>query len=205
MIETAGDRAFVVRLGDGIDPALGGRVLALLAHLDATRPAGVVDIVPGYASVLVIHEADPDEIRRWLEDAGEPPAAAPTPRRIEIPVVYDGPDLAALAHEKGLRVDEVIALHTAPAYRCYMLGFRPGFPFLGGLDDRLVAPRLSTPRVRVPAGSVGIGGRQTGVYPVASPGGWRLIGRTTTRLFDPERPDPFLVHPGDAVVFVPTL
>jgi inhibitor of KinA len=124
---------------------------------------------------------------------------------VEIPVLYDpevAPDLQALAEEKGLTVEALVALHTAPDYRCYLLGFRPGFPFLGGLDPRLVAARLPSPRPRVPAGSIGIGGRQTGVYPVDSPGGWRLIGRTPLPLFDPARADPFLVYAGDTVRFV---
>jgi inhibitor of KinA len=203
IVAPAGDQAFVVRLGDRIDPALGDQVLALLHRLDAERPPGVVDVVPGYASILVIHDGHPDEVRRWLSAAlaTSDVAEAPAPRRVELPVVYDGPDLPALAEEQALSVEEVIALHSAPVYRCYLLGFRPGFPFLGGLDPRLAAPRLATPRVRVPAGSVGIGGRQTGVYPVDSPGGWRLIGRTDARLFDPGRADPFLVHAGDTVVF----
>jgi inhibitor of KinA len=124
---------------------------------------------------------------------------------VEIPVLYDplvAPDLEALAAEKGLSVHDLAAAHASGVYWCALLGFRPGFPFLGGLDRRLHAARLATPRVRVAAGSVGIGGQQTGVYPVESPGGWRLIGRTPVRLFTPEHADPFLVHPGDAVRFV---
>jgi inhibitor of KinA len=207
-IAAAGDQALMVRFGDRIDPALGDRVLAALTGLDRDRPAGVVDVVPGYASLLVIYDpgrADPDEVRRWLGEALErsEALAAPEPRRLEIPVLYDGPDLPALAADKGLTPEALVALHAAPVYRCYLLGFRPGFPFLGGLDPRLAADRLTTPRLRVAAGSVGIGGRQTGIYPVASPGGWRLIGRTPVRIYDPDRPEPFLIRAGDSIRFSP--
>jgi inhibitor of KinA len=207
VIVAQGDQALVVRLGERIDPGIGDRVLGVLARLDGERPGGVVDVVPGYASVMVIYDsagADRGEVWRWLEEASESGEVVRLPRRrVEIPVAYDGPDLEGLASEKGMAVEEVVALHSGVEYRCYMLGFRPGFPFLGGMDARLAAPRLSTPRVRVPAGSVGIGGRQTGVYPVDSPGGWRLIGRTEVRLFDAQRADPFLVSAGDVVVFRP--
>jgi inhibitor of KinA len=208
-IEPVGDQAFSLRLGEEKEP---DRVLAALACLDSDRPAGVTDVVPGYASLLVIYDAgraDPGEVRAWVAAAAAAmdtgPGAAPARRRVEIPVLYDpavAPDLEALAREKDLSIDALVALHTAPTYRCHLLGFRPGFPYLGGLDPRLVTARLDTPRVRIPAGSVGIGGAQTGVYPVDSPGGWRIIGRTPLRLFDPARADPFLVQAGDAVAFV---
>lgn len=208
-VDPAGEGGYYVRLGEGLDPALADRVMGLCGALDQRRPAAVLDVVPGIGCVLVLvrPEADPAPVRAFIDAAlAAAPARPPRrPREVEIPVAYDptvAPDLAPLAAEKGISVDELIALHTAPAYRCLCLGFRPGFPFLGGLDERLSAARLPTPRVRVPAGSVGIGGRQTGVYPVDSPGGWRIIGRTPAVLFDPARADPFLVHPGDTVRFV---
>jgi inhibitor of KinA len=145
-------------------------------------------------------------VRAWIERTIDVEPAPLAARTIELPVCYDpalAPDLEPLAAEKGLTVEALAALHVAPAYRCHLLGFRPGFPFLGGLDERLVAARLASPRSRVPAGSVGIGGRQTGVYPVDSPGGWRLIGRTPLRLFDPARAEPFLIRAGDTVRFAP--
>jgi inhibitor of KinA len=208
MITAAGDQAFEVRLGAGVDPDTSARVLATTERLLAAPLPAVTDVVPGYASLLVIYDplrVEPAEVSAWITSALEGPAPAPRGREREIPVLYDpelAPDLAPLAAEKGLAVDELIALHTAPTYRCYLLGFRPGFPFLRGLDPRLAAPRLPTPRVRVPTGAVGIGGEQTGVYPVESPGGWRLIGRTPLRLFDVARPEPFLVQAGDSVRFV---
>lgn len=208
-ITALGDQALSVALGDQADAATGARVLAAVERLLAGRPAGVTDVVPGYTSLLVIHDplrVRPDEVRAWLAGAlAGPAAAAPPGRAVELPVLYDpgvAPDLEPLAAEKGLSPAALIALHTATDYRCALLGFRPGFPFLAGLDARLHAARLPTPRPRVPAGSVGIGGAQTGVYPVDSPGGWRLIGRTPLRLFDTTRAEPFLVRPGDRVRFV---
>jgi inhibitor of KinA len=207
-IEPCGDQAFTVRFGGGADPAVSARVLGISERLAAAPLPGVLDVVPGYDVLLVAYDplrVAPDAVRVWLAAALESTPVPVSARRVEIPVVYDpalAPDLEPLAAEKGLTVAELIALHTAPEYRCYLLGFRPGFPFLRGLDPRLVAPRLASPRLRVPAGAVGIGGAQTGVYPVESPGGWRLIGRTPARLFDPARAQPFLVRPGDTVRFV---
>jgi inhibitor of KinA len=207
-ITPAGDQAFSVSFGDGVDPDTSARVLGAAERLCAAPLAGVLDVVPGYDTLLVAYDplsVAAAEVRGWIARTIEGEAALVSGRRVEIPVVYHpsvAPDLEALAAEKGLTVGELIGLHTAPDYRCYLLGFRPGFPFLGGLDPRLHAARLPSPRLRVPAGSVGIGGRQTGVYPVDSPGGWRLIGRTSLRLFDPDRAEPFLVRAGDTVRFV---
>jgi inhibitor of KinA len=209
IVAPAGDQAFTVAFGAPLDPQAGARALAATERLVTALPAGITDVVPGYASLLVAYDPlriAPDEVERWLTSSIDEAIAVLPGRALEIPVLYDpqvAPDLQALADEKGLSIEALAALHAAPLYRCQLLGFRPGFPFLGGLDDRLVAARLPTPRPRVPAGSVGIGGRQTGVYPVDSPGGWRLIGRTPLRLFDPARPEPFLVHAGDSVRFVP--
>jgi len=205
----AGDQAFTVAFGAGVDAQTSARVLAAAEQLAASRPAGVTDVVPGYDHLLVAYDplaVEPGDVQAWIAARIEVEAAPLAGRAVEIPVCYDpalAPDLEALAAEKGLTVEALAALHAAPAYRCYLLGFRPGFPFLGGLDDRLAAARLPSPRLRVPAGSVGIGGRQTGVYPVDSPGGWRLIGRTPLRLFDPARAEPFLIRAGDTVCFSP--
>jgi inhibitor of KinA len=211
LISPLGDQAFRVQFAaaEEIDRGRGEEVLAAVGRLDAGRPPGVIDVVPGYASLLVIYDpmqADPAEVEAWLAErvAAAAPGPAPAGRRIEIPVFYDplvAADLEELATDKRLTVAELIALHSGVNYRCFLLGFRPGFPFLGGLDARLFAARLATPRLRVPAGSVAIGGQQTGIYPVASPGGWRVIGRTPLRLFDSGRADPFLVQAGDEVVF----
>ncbi|MGH7429920.1 MAG: 5-oxoprolinase subunit PxpB, partial [Candidatus Methylomirabilaceae bacterium] len=202
----------VVELGDRIDPAVNQRVRALALAVERAGLAGVREAVPTYRSLAVYY--DPLKIERgaiqrrideFLGSAqrGEIEEQA---RIVEIPTIYGGeygPDLAFLAQHAGLQEDEVIRLHAEPLYHVYMLGFAGGFPYLGGLSGRLAVPRLSTPRLRVPAGSVGIGGMQTGVYPVESPGGWRIIGRTFLRLFDPGRQPPALVLPGHKVRFVP--
>jgi inhibitor of KinA len=212
-VTAAGDQGFVVRFGETIHPAINETVLDAVHWLETERPAGVLDVVPGYAALLVVHDpgySDPAAVRSWISDrlsdgANRRAPARPRTRRVEIPVLYDAsvaPDLEPLAAMKGLSVQGLVELHTGATYRCYLLGFRPGFPFLGGLADRLHTPRLASPRMRVPAGSVGIGGPQTGIYPVASPGGWRIIGRTPLRLFEPGRVDPFLVRHGDDVTFV---
>ncbi len=203
----AGDQGLVVRLGEGMGASLSEVVTAALARLDVDRPAGVIDVVPGYASLLVIHDPTAaDDVRGWAAERLALTGPVPTAgREVVIPVLYDpavAPDLEALAAEKQISVETLVELHGAATYQCHLVGFRPGFPFLAGLDPALWTPRLGTPRLRVPAGSVAIGGRQTGVYPVESPGGWRIIGRTPLRLFEPSRPDPFLVHRGDRVRFV---
>lgn len=210
-IVPAGDRALLVQLGDRIDPALHDRVLRLYASLQAEPPPGVEEVVPGYASVLVYYDplatrpaALAGQLRRRLEAL--PALPLPPAALVELPVCYGGefgPDLPEVARRTGLAPEEVVRRHAAPTYRVYCLGFLPGFAYLGGLDPLLAVPRRDTPRVRVPAGAVGIGGRQTGVYPVASPGGWHLIGRTPARLYLPERTPPCLLRPGDRVRFVP--
>lgn len=214
-VQPLGDQSFQIvwdQPGPGslIDPATRARAMA--EWLLRQRPPGVRDAVPGPSTVVVWFEpleVDADQVQSWLRAAVTADVAMPAgePRQIDVPVLYQpddpqiSPDLNALASQRRMSVDELIARHTAPTYRCVMLGFRPGFPYLEGLDPLLATPRLSTPRAQVPAGSVGIGGPQTGVYPVVSPGGWHLIGRTPARLFDPERGDPFLVHAGDTVRF----
>jgi inhibitor of KinA len=207
-IQPMGDSAFVIRFGASISPQVHERVVGVFHSLESCREGWIVDLVPGYASVLVIYDAlraRPEDVRRWITEAlPHARTASRSYRVMEVPVWYHpsvGPDLEPLAHEKGLSVEALISLHTQPEYLVYMLGFRPGFPFLGGLDPQLFASRLSTPRSMVPAGSVGIGGQQTGIYPVKSPGGWRLLGRTPLKLFSPEAESPFMLGIGDRVRF----
>ncbi|WP_374713440.1 5-oxoprolinase subunit PxpB [Symbiobacterium terraclitae] len=204
-----GDRALFCYLGDHLDDATNRRVHGLARALRGVHPA-VVEVTPGFHAVML--EYDPVRIRlehltALVEEAAAGAAAAGEDgREVEIPVVYGGeygPDLEAVAAHTGLAAHEVVARHSGRLYRVYCLGFSPGFPYLGELDPALSVPRLSDPRVRVPGGSVGIGGAQTGIYPAASPGGWRLIGRTPVRLFDPDRTPPALLQPGDRVRFVP--
>ena len=218
-IEALGDRALLLRLGDRIDSGLNARVLALAARIEAQRLPWLRDCVPAYAS-LAIHIDDrafPGQVEplvaaeAWLRHLVETSSAtakeSATVRVIEIPVHYggdDGPDLDIVAQELKIAPQELIARHCAPRYRVAMLGFAPGFPYLLGLDPELNSPRLATPRSMVPAGSVGIGGSQTGIYPCASPGGWRIIGRTSLTLFDAARESPSLLVAGDHVRFVPS-
>lgn len=207
-VRPLGDQAFLVRFGAGISPELHAAVRSTLSALDGDRPAWLVDLVPAYASVLVVYDpvqVEPDEVTAWIgQHVSAGPAAVPDARRLSVPVWYDAqvaPDLEAVAHERGLSPTEVVDLHTGREVLVYMLGFRPGFPYMGTTDERLEVDRLATPRLAVPAGSVALAGRQTGIYPVASPGGWRIIGRTPWRLFDPARSQPFRLLPGDLVRF----
>ena len=207
-IEPAGDRAYLLRFAGEIAPGTTRRVLATSAAVAARAPAWLVDVVPAYASLLVVYDplaAAPDAVEALLREAARSEAPEEEAGRdVTIPVRYggdDGPDLEEVARETGLSPAEVIALHAEGRYVVHLLGFKPGFPYLGTLDGRLRVPRRPSPRTRVPAGSVAIAGAQTGIYPVASPGGWRLLGRTPLRLFDPSSSDPFLLRPGDRVRF----
>ncbi len=205
-----GDSSILVRFGDGIDLATNLRVHALDARLRVRPPSGVLETAPAYATLLVHY--DPlvvtyAEVARWLEGeidrAGE--VAARKPRRLEVPVQYGGehgPDLAFVAAYHRTTPAEIVRLHTGSDYTVFMMGFTPGFPYMGKLDDGLATPRLETPRTRVPAGSVGIAGAQTGIYPIESPGGWRIIGHTSLPLFDFSAAEPFALAPGDGVRFI---
>ena len=205
-----GDAALLLELGDRIRADTNRTVHALDAWLSQSPLKGVVGIIPAYVSLLILY--DPLEVnylavKSWVEVRMEtcPSGQVRTPRRVEIPVRYggeDGPDLADVADYHGLPPEDVIRKHTALTYRVGMMGFTPGFAYLMGLDPALATPRLATPRTLVPAGSVGIAGVQTGIYPLDSPGGWRLIGRTESKLFDPQQDPPFLLSPGDEVCFV---
>lgn len=209
-IHPLGEAAWAVVLGDRVDAAIHARVTALARRLGHARLEGVIEIVPAYATVTVFF--DPARSARDLEQriaevAAVPPGPAvesgPPRSPVVIPVRYDGPDLAEVAARTGLSREEVIERHSAPVYRVYLLGFAPGWAYLGDLDPKLILPRRAEPRTRVPAGSVAIAGAQTGVYPLATPGGWHLIGSTTLRMFDPARTPPALLNAGDRVRFQP--
>lgn len=203
-----GDRAVTLELGNTIDLALNRRVLALADALSAAP--GVSEVVPTYRSLLVEFDpdvTDPEALLAWAEGAGTAATdRAEAARRVILPVAYGGeygPDLDHVATAHRMTTDEVIGIHSAADYPVYMIGFSPGFPYLGGLDERIATPRLDRPRTRVPAGSVGIADRQTGVYPQATPGGWQLIGRTAVPLFDLTAAEPFLLRAGDLLRFRP--
>jgi KipI family sensor histidine kinase inhibitor len=177
----------------------------LHAALRALDPPGVVELVPAYRTLLVVADPDRaealDELAARLPALELPPAEAVAGDPVEIPVSYDGEDLPEVAGLTGLDAEEVVRRHTAPEYTVAFLGFSPGFPYLVGLDPSLEVPRRDTPRTSIPAGSVGLAGGQTGIYPTASPGGWRLIGRTEVTLFDPGRAPPALLAPGGRLRF----
>jgi inhibitor of KinA len=208
-IVPAGDSALIVEFDERIDPDVNARTIAAAEAIQAAAVSGVRDVVPTYRSVAVYFDplrTDYDALTVCLERAAEqPPSAASgagTP--VRIPVCYGGtlgPDLADVASFAGMPEDDVVRFHAGAIYRVFMLGFVPGFAYLGSVDKRIAMPRRATPRVRVPVGSVGIAGVQTGVYSAETPGGWQLIGRTPLKPFDPGRADPFLMKAGDTVQF----
>jgi inhibitor of KinA len=207
-IVPAGDSAVVVELEDRIDPAVNAKAIALAEAVQAAGLHGVRDVVPTYRSVAVYFDplrVDYDALLALLESSERSPATGSrTASRVRIPVCYGddlGPDLAEVASFAGVGEDDVVRMHTAVRYRVFMLGFVAGFAYLGAVDERIAMPRHATPRLKVPLGSVGIAGSQTGVYPAETPGGWRLIGRTPVKPFDPDRADPFLMKAGDEVDF----
>jgi KipI family sensor histidine kinase inhibitor len=211
-VRPCGDSMLLVEFQAAIDPIINERAVRLAARIRARMAPGVHDVAPGYCTVGVHFDPRQTDLAALEQAIGEEGAAvqgidaiAERPV-VEIPVRYggeDGPDLAAVAAFAGCSEADVIARHAAGTYRVYMLGFVPGFAYLGRVDATIGAPRHRVPRERVPAGSVGIAGGQTGVYPVDSPGGWQLVGRTATVMFDAGRAQPSLLAPGDLVRFVP--
>src|SRR3954452_11515194 len=208
-IVPAGDAALIVEFEDRIDPVVNARTIACAEAIQAAGLAGVRDVVPTYRSVAVYFDplrTDGDALIARLHSVAEAPAPVSAVLRepVRIPVCYGGelgPDLAGVAAYAGLSEADVTRLHAAATYRVFMLGFVPGFAYLGVVGRRVAMPRHTSPRVRVPICSVGIAGIQTGVYSAQTPGGWQLIGRTPLKPFDPSRPDPFLMKAGDAVQF----
>jgi KipI family sensor histidine kinase inhibitor len=209
-IKPAGDTALMVTLGSEISPETNARVAGLARLLEQEPIAGVKETVSAYAALLVLY--DPAVIAydvlagklNALEPRIKGKGAGGTRRIFVFPVCYGGgygEDIGFVAEHAGISTDELIQRHTSPDYLIYMLGFLPGFVYLGGLDPLLAAPRMTTPRVKIPAGSVGIAGTQTGMYPLDSPGGWRLIGATPVRLYDPAREPAILYHAGDYIRF----
>ncbi len=219
-ITPLGDSALIVELGDAINESTHLRVQAAWRALTAEPLPGVSEAVPAYTSITLFYDswillqagAPADGITEWLgtrvrERLKNPPKTTKAKARtVEVPVCYGGefgPDLGRVAAQAKLSPDEVVKRHAKAEYRVHLIGFAPGFPYLGGLPKELVTPRHAKPRMAVPAGSVGIGGEQTGIYPQATPGGWNLIGRTPRRLFQPENNPPVLLQAGDIVKFKP--
>jgi inhibitor of KinA len=205
------ESALLIRLTEEerIDQAMVGRAAGLAHGLEGLAIPGLIDIVPAYTTVMVSFDprlVDPADLSPQIERLARDASASEQPigRRVTIPIAYGGsfgPDLGDVAAHAGLSPDEVIARHAGGEYLVGVMGFAPGWSYLLGLPPELAMPRLSNPRTRIPPGSLGIGGEQTGIYPLATPGGWRLIGRTPVRMFDPERAEPFLLQSGDQVRF----
>ena len=204
-----GDTSLTVEFGNEISEEINAQIRAFNIALDQSGIKGIVETVPTYRSLMVHY--DPGVIAYGplvkklkgllgqLDHIQIPPSDV-----LEIPVLYggeEGPDLAFVAEHNGKTPEEVIKIHTSTEYLIYMLGFTPGFTYLGGMSDEIAIPRLKTPRVKIPAGSVGIAGAQTGVYPIDSPGGWQLIGRTPVRMYDPDRAEPILPQAGQYIKF----
>ncbi len=204
----AGDCALVAEFGNEIDENINNKVHHLARWISERKVRGIRETIPTFRSLMVVYDPSVISYRRLIRvlsrcrfdaiagDGGHK-------QIIEVPCCYDGPDMEDMVSLTGLSREEIIAIHSGTDYKIYMMGFLHGFVYLGGLDKRIHAPRLSTPRTRIEPGSVGIGGNQTGVYPVASPGGWRILGYTPLKFYDPESPSPILCHAGQYIRFVP--
>lgn len=204
----AGDTALTVELGDAVDPKINAQVLALDKALSEAKLAGIVETVPTYRSLQVHFDPDVldvDTLRRTVERLAADLDDRPPPGRLwTVPVAYGGEhgiDLENVAERTGLTTEQVIARHLGGDYRVYMIGFQPGFTYLGGLDPKLHLPRRETPRLKTPAGTISVGGIQAAVASIEAPSGWHLLGRTPVRAFDPARADPFLFRAGDRIRF----
>lgn len=210
-ILTAGDSSLLVEFGKEISPDINRRIAATVQLMREQNIEGVVDVIPAFCSLLINY--DPrviryEQMKKRIEGlvSVDVRTGDQTRKIFEIPVLYGGeygPDLPYIAEHAGLSQEDVIRIHSSADYLIYMLGFLPGFCYLGGLDERIHTPRLANPRIKIPAGSVGIGGSQTGIYPLDSPGGWQLMGMTPVKTYDPNRDVPILVQAGEYIRFVP--
>lgn len=209
-ISPLGDSAVVIDVGEDVGETAHAKVKAVVRVLETTRPDALIEYIPAFTNVSVLYDAlkaTYDEFESQIKTAlGSLSEASESSegRLVEVPVCYGGefgPDLDHVSTEASLAPDEVIAIHSEPIYLVYMIGFAPGFPYMGGMSGRIATGRRDSPRARIPAGSVGIAGRQTGIYSIESPGGWQLIGRTPLRLFRPEKDEPSLLRAGDRVRF----
>ncbi|RLB28673.1 MAG: allophanate hydrolase [Deltaproteobacteria bacterium] len=205
----AGDRGFLIEFGASIDPEINQKVRQIFLSLERMPIEGVTEIIPTYRSILIFYDpfrSDPERLKKAILERENKldKWEIPPPEIVEIQVAYGddfGPDLEFVAQHNNLTPEEVIQIHTSGTYLIYMLGFTPGFPFLGGLSEKIFTPRLEKPRQLVPAGSVGIAKNQTGIYPIDSPGGWQLIGRTPIKLYDPTGSPPILLKAGNYLRF----
>ena len=206
----AGDRALVVEFGDKIEEQVNSKIRSLTVAIEQEGIIGINETIPTYRSLMVIYDPMIMELTELISVLKSiisrmHELKLPEAKVIEIPTLYGGeygPDIEFVADHNNISIDEVIKIHTDMEYLIYMIGFTPGFPYLGGMSDKIEAPRLQNPRTKIPAQSVGIAGKQTGIYPVESPGGWQLIGRTPVKLYDPCRAEPVLLNAGDYIKFV---
>jgi inhibitor of KinA len=205
----AGDKGLLVEFGAAINPEINRKVRHIFLSLEKMPISGVTEVIPTYRSLLIYYDPfqiSVERLKREILDRENKldQWEIPPPETVEIPVAYGddfGPDLEFVAQHNELTPEEVVEIHTSGTYLIYMLGFTPGFPFLGGLSEKIFTPRRETPRMVVPAGSVGIAKNQTGIYPIDSPGGWQLIGKTPIRLYDPNRSPPILLKAGNYLKF----
>lgn len=206
-----GDKSLIVEFGNSISPEINKKIRNMYLAIENSGLDGLGEMVPTYRSLLISYNPLKinynnlcDRLREYeenLNDVSSEPAKV-----VEIPTIYGGEygaDMEFVAQHNNLSIDEVVKIHSSRNYLIYMLGFTPGFPYLGGMSEKIETPRLKTPRTKIPAGSVGIAGKQTGIYPIDSPGGWQLIGRTPVKLYDPFGEPPVLLNAGDYVRFVP--
>lgn len=221
-IKPLGETAIIVTFGSDINPLIHQKIKNFVDYIDSHPFEGFYESVLTYTSVAIFYNParvkeesffDPQKtaykivselLQKYITLSSQIPAKEAN--TVEIPVCYEGefaPDINIVAETNHLSIEEVISIHSKTTYLTYMIGFCPGFPYLGGMDERIATPRKSTPRLSIPAGSVGIAGKQTGCYPLSTPGGWQLIGRTPLDLFSPQAEDPTLLHPGDLVKFFP--
>jgi len=206
----AGDRGLVVEFGDKIEEQVNSKIRSLTVAIDREGIIGINETIPTYRSLMVIYDPMIIELAKLIGAIKSiitrmHELKLPDAKVIEIPTLYGGeygPDIEFVANHNKISIDEVIKIHTDREYLIYMIGFTPGFPYLGGMSDKIEAPRLQNPRTKIPAQSVGIAGKQTGIYPIESPGGWQLIGRTPVKLYDPCREQPVLLNAGDYIKFV---
>ena len=208
----AGDSAMIVELGNEISPLINSKIKKITAFLDSLNKDGIVDLLPTYRSIIIyfnplkISKGEMEKLIIGNCDVNYDTLEDAEQDIVEIPVIYGGeygPDLDNIANTNSLTPEEVVDIHTSGEYLVYMLGFTAGFPYLGGMSKKIATPRLKEPRLKIPGGSVGIAGEQTGVYPLESPGGWQLLGRTPLELFNPNKENPCLLNVGEYIKFVP--
>ncbi|MGN9166057.1 5-oxoprolinase subunit PxpB [Tissierellaceae bacterium HCP3S3_D8] len=207
----AGDKSLVMEFGNSISPEINTKIRSMVTAIDESEFHGIEEVIPTYRSILIIYnpliidyQDIIDKLKKMETHLND--TSNDKTRIIELPTVYGGeygPDIEFVAKHNNLTIEEVIEIHSSTDYLLYMLGFTPGFGYLGGMSEKIETPRLQVPRTKIPAGSTGIAGKQTGIYPIDSPGGWQLIGRTPVKLYDPLAEPPVLLNAGDYIRFIP--